>query len=859
MKFKKFISSLLAISMVFATVSASALADDTNENTQVATTYTSTEQEIITEEFESILATMQESFASVELAQNWENVGLINVPFSDTAKSELAYESIQSVKISATTGDVMKAILTLKSLGYDPTKITAEDGTEYDAIVILGEMANVKEDYYIYTAPYTLLAFGDYEGVSQQQIDDHIELLTTSLGDETLYEWGVDTPLQVIQGLAPYYEKADVKQSIDDSLEKIETTLATMEGTFNACTDAMIILTYTMLGKDPAEVLFNDGVTNVVDDFRAMMLPDYSGFLGWDNISFDEYSTRQGLLALQNLVLFNELQIAINPFDLTGFAVESINEIDVKPDDNTGSGDNNTTLPSDDISINFTVKDNDRNWFTEVIYTNENATIATVFYQVFDIYTDYSYEIDGGSYVKSITHPTYGVYDEFGSGANSGWKYTLNGEASSVPFNVQTLEDGDNVEWYYVTDYENDTTPNNTTSNGSNEENKIEEPEISGEKITIKVNNSATVDDDGNALVKISESDVNEAIENIFQAVNNSENSLEKVLMLNILGTDDATSIETILTRKTVNALNENIDFVTIETPFTSIILSKDVLENISSETDEDIKIKVEKVQLDDLLSEENKVKIGDNTTYDLTITSGEKIINELGGAVEILIPYELKNEENPYKLVVFCIDDDGIIEEIDSVKYDAQRKEIAFLTEEFSQFVVAYDVEKQIFDDVFFGDWYEEAVSYVVANGLFGEISNEIFEPNSFVKREDILKILYDLSEEYFSLNDENSYQNELDWAVKNGISDGENPEDKLTREQFMTIIWRCFGEVEPENGLIDDYSDYENVSYWAEKAMNWAVGNGVMQGKNDEKLDPKSYVTRAEVATILMRITQI
>ena len=48
--------------------------------------------------------------------------------------------------------------------------------------------------------------------------------------------------------------------------------------------------------------------------------------------------------------------------------------------------------------------------------------------------------------------------------------------------------------------------------------------------------------------------------------------------------------------------------------------------------------------------------------------------------------------------------------------------------------------------------------------------------------------------------------------------------------------------------------FADGDQVSSWAVSAMNWAVGQGIMNGKGNNTLDPQGTATRAEVAKMLM-----
>ena len=52
---------------------------------------------------------------------------------------------------------------------------------------------------------------------------------------------------------------------------------------------------------------------------------------------------------------------------------------------------------------------------------------------------------------------------------------------------------------------------------------------------------------------------------------------------------------------------------------------------------------------------------------------------------------------------------------------------------------------------------------------------------------------------------------------------------------------------------------SDADQVNLFAEDAMRWAVGSGIITGKyNETVLDPQGNATRAECATIIQRFWQ-
>ena len=73
-----------------------------------------------------------------------------------------------------------------------------------------------------------------------------------------------------------------------------------------------------------------------------------------------------------------------------------------------------------------------------------------------------------------------------------------------------------------------------------------------------------------------------------------------------------------------------------------------------------------------------------------------------------------------------------------------------------------------------------------------------------------------------------------------------------------FAGIVSHMYRRAEG-TGKLDSFSDAASVSDYAEDALVWAVGegliNGVEQADGTVKLDPTGNATRAQIATILYR----
>ena len=158
-------------------------------------------------------------------------------------------------------------------------------------------------------------------------------------------------------------------------------------------------------------------------------------------------------------------------------------------------------------------------------------------------------------------------------------------------------------------------------------------------------------------------------------------------------------------------------------------------------------------------------------------------------------------------------------------------------------------------FSDLSSTAWYHNAVDYVVANGIMnGTGDGSTFSPYLNMTRAMMMTILARMSGVDTSTGS-TWYEVGMKWAVENGISDGTNPNADISREQLITMLYRYAGSpAVSSNNYLSVYSDGSSVSEWAKDAMNWAVSNGILQGKGNGTLDPQGLATRVEVAQILM-----
>ncbi len=177
-------------------------------------------------------------------------------------------------------------------------------------------------------------------------------------------------------------------------------------------------------------------------------------------------------------------------------------------------------------------------------------------------------------------------------------------------------------------------------------------------------------------------------------------------------------------------------------------------------------------------------------------------------------------------------------------------------------------------FTDVARDQWFHAAVAFVYEKGYFSGTSETTFEPNTSMNRAMVATVLHrvagservDASEVFTDVPAGQWYSLGVAWANAKGIVNGMGgglyaPNDAVTREQLVTMLYRFEKDYRqvavPATGSLDGFPDGNSVSSWAHDAMGWAVGAGLIQGRNTGYLDPSGTATRAEVATILQRFS--
>lgn len=180
-------------------------------------------------------------------------------------------------------------------------------------------------------------------------------------------------------------------------------------------------------------------------------------------------------------------------------------------------------------------------------------------------------------------------------------------------------------------------------------------------------------------------------------------------------------------------------------------------------------------------------------------------------------------------------------------------------------------DEDEFPFTDVKSGAWYYDAVKYVYENGLMAGTSDTTFDPEMKLNRAMAAQILYNLEgkpavTEAATFTDAAAAGewalDAIAWAQQTGVvaGMGDNlfaPDAQVTREQFAQMMYnyaKYKGYDLTATGDLTQFSDSSKLQSWAVTAMKWANGNGLINGFEDDTIQPAGTTIRGQAASIIM-----
>lgn len=173
-------------------------------------------------------------------------------------------------------------------------------------------------------------------------------------------------------------------------------------------------------------------------------------------------------------------------------------------------------------------------------------------------------------------------------------------------------------------------------------------------------------------------------------------------------------------------------------------------------------------------------------------------------------------------------------------------------------------------------GHWAKDSILFAARRGLFQGVSKTRFDPEGGMTRAMLVTVLHRLARlpdggkatsPFEDVPEGAWYEEAVRWAYSRGVVMGVSetrfaPEQKVTREQAVAMLWRYLrtsGLGGGEQAGLEAYPDAGKITDYAQEAFSWAVAVGVVQGTSSGLLDPGLGITRAQAAAILERTVRL
>ena len=841
---------------------------------------------------DTLLENMSEKLAGS--ADIWEVIGmsayrLYNPVTTNTTSEDARQEYINSAyaeisKTDATDTDFAKAIIALQSIGVDPGALYPINSN--NPIDIFNRLMNMRDTdmssmEVTESAPSVLSAFRqnpslDFSSQEKKIIDFLLsaQLANGSWASSSVAIIGadVDTPAMIITALAPYYSSnASVKNAIDRAFDWIKEKQDPLTGAFgtpwpgstepsyNMNSTAMVIISMCAMGYDP------DGTDifsrSALDGLLSFVNADMDNFAPWGDWE------GQGFRALVAAAQYYKINGAIDIYDFSG--------VDVQPGRATGDGKPvEPGQPGSDtnISVSFTLNGlGGATWISKRSMTiQSDATVYHLFTTVLNNLSGFSYDYANNGYIRSITHPSHGKLEEFQNGNNSGWVYSINGDLPTIGMTSKSLNNGDNVIWYYTGDYTKepgasafgDSQPNKgQNSKGNADTPKIVSTEIVEIKAKSDDNNRTTAGADTDSIMNA----LSNAVKSVEEAIKGGDTNVAAEIKITVVPEDSektVTAVDFNIPAELIEAISkeENI-ILTIECPIGSISLNSDTLSGLALEVGDDkdtaVTITAELVDTDSGLNAKQREIVGNNPVISLKVLVGGTQITEFDDTVTVTLPFtppDAMSTDDYDLLTVYYLDDMGNTQEMKG-SYNPETGMLTFTTTHFSIFFISEWISP--FNDASLSDWFFRAARFTYSNGLIRGTTPTTFAPNVTMTHAMLITILA-REEGIDTDNGETWYTSAMEWGVTAGITDGANPSEGIARERFAVILYH-YAEYKgldmTSTTNLSAFSDLSEISEGALEAITWAVASGIVNGRSPTSLAPKETLIRAEAATMLQR----
>lgn len=177
-------------------------------------------------------------------------------------------------------------------------------------------------------------------------------------------------------------------------------------------------------------------------------------------------------------------------------------------------------------------------------------------------------------------------------------------------------------------------------------------------------------------------------------------------------------------------------------------------------------------------------------------------------------------------------------------------------------------------FHDVRDDAWFYNFVNSAYTFDLFDGTTSTTFSPETSMTRAMFVQVLANLENadltgytksHFQDVADGQWYAAAVEWAANNGIVSGTgedrfDPNVSLTREQMIVMLsnYMDFKGLELPQSQTRRFADEDEISPWALEAVQALHGINIVTGKGNNVFDPQGTASRAEVATVFIRLIE-
>ena len=176
-------------------------------------------------------------------------------------------------------------------------------------------------------------------------------------------------------------------------------------------------------------------------------------------------------------------------------------------------------------------------------------------------------------------------------------------------------------------------------------------------------------------------------------------------------------------------------------------------------------------------------------------------------------------------------------------------------------------------FNDISHRQWAVAAINNMASKGYINGRSHTVFAPDDQCSKADFTIVLtkmigienYDYAGGFDDVTSDKYYAKYVNVARQYGICAGVSgnsfkPQDAITREEVMYMVYKGLElkgrDLDTDTSALNAYSDAYKIDPEYKTAVAALLNEGIVSGVSDTEVDPKSTITRAQMAVLLNNI---